>query len=323
LKHHRGKQMRAVQIKKHGATETVEFMENVPEPQINDTQVLVAVHAMSINPVDYKFRQGMAGFKGEKFPLTLGGDFSGVVAQIGNAVTTLKPGDPVYGYAFVLNGGSGAFSEFVASNEKNTAMKPVNATFYEAAALPLTGTSAVQSLEEMIKIKNGQKILIHGGAGGIGSIAIQIARKKGAFIATTVSAKDISFVKEIGADIAIDYKTQRFDEILRDYDAVFDTVGGETYLRSFNILKKGGVINSMLESPDEKLVNKYDVRALSQFTITNNVRLDRLKEYVDSGDVKPYVDRIFDLENIREAFRYFETEHHRGKVVLRTQNVNS
>lgn len=314
--------MRAVQIRKYGGRENVEFRENVPEPSISDTQILVTVHAMSLNPVDYKFREGKITKKNVNFPVTLGGDFAGVVAQTGNAVTSLKPGDPVYGYAFALNGGSGAFSEFVASNEKNTAHKPANTTFYEAAALPLAGTSALQSIEELIKLKSGQKILIHGGAGGIGSIAIQLARKKGAFVATTVNRRDISFVKEIGADIAIDYESQKFEEILRDYDAVFDTVGGETYYRSFSILKKGGVINSMLESPDEELVKKYDLRALSQFTITNNIRLGALAEYVDNGDVRPYVERIFDFENIQDAFKYFETEHHRGKIVLRTQKIS-
>ncbi|MDO5576373.1 MAG: NADP-dependent oxidoreductase [Fibrobacter sp.] len=313
--------MRAIRISEHGGIETEKFMENVPEPKISDTQVLVAVHAMSLNPIDYKFRNGTVEFANSELPITAGGDFSGIVVQVGNAVTTLNPGDPVYGYAVAFNGGSGAFADLVASNENNTAIKPRNTTFFEAAALPLAGTSAIQSLEELIKLKNGQKILIHGGAGGIGSIAIQIAKKKGAFIATTASEADIPFVKEIGADIALDYKAQNFDEILRDYDAVFDTVGGETYRRSFSVIKRGGVINSMLESPNEDLMGRFDVRALSQFTITNSMRLDRLAEYVNNGDVKPYIDRTFAIDNIQDAFTYFESGHHRGKVVLRTDRI--
>ncbi|MFW6245060.1 MAG: NADP-dependent oxidoreductase, partial [Fibrobacterota bacterium] len=232
-------------------------------------------------------------------------------------VTDLKPGDQVFGNAFLLNGSSGSLAEFAACNRESMHLKP-DFYFYEAAALPLTGTSALQALTEQIQLREGQKILIHGGAGGIGSMAIQLARAMGARVATTVSKKDKDLVKSLGADKVINYKKEKFEEEIGDYDAVLDTVGGDTYRRSFRVLKKGGVINSMLEDPDEDLAREHNVRALYQKTVVNAKRLSRLSEYIGGGKLKPLIDREFELDNIREAFEYFETEHSRGKVIIKT-----
>ena len=234
--------MKSVQINRYGGSEVIEINQNIPEPTVSAGKVLVNVKAAGVNPVDWKIREG--GFQQMiqlQFPSTLGMDFSGVIKQVGEGVSNseFKQGDEVYGQAGVINGGSGAFAEMALAKTESIANKPKRLSHIEAAALPLVGVSAWRALTENIGLSKGKRILIHGGAGGIGSIAIQLAKHLGAYVATTVSANDKQFVQELGADQVIDYKTQNFEDILHDYDAVFDTVGGDTYKRSFKVLKKG------------------------------------------------------------------------------------
>jgi NADPH:quinone reductase-like Zn-dependent oxidoreductase len=310
--------MKAVQIRQYGGIEVIEIDNEAPVPEINETQLLVEVTSVSLNPVDWKFRNGaMKASVHRDFPLTLGGDFSGVVRVMGSGVSGFSIGEPVYGQAIILNGSSGAFADYVAVNMTNVYKKPLKADFDEAASMPLAGVSALQALEEQLRLQKGQAILIHGGAGGIGHYAVQFAKKQGAFVAVTVGTRDILFVKELGADIIIDYTKDTFDDLLKNYDAVLDTVGGDVYTRSFKVLRKGGTINSMVEKPDPALSEKYGVTARLQFTVANTDRLRRLAGYTDMGAVRAYVDRIFRIEEIREAFSYFEKDHTRGKVVVR------
>ena len=204
-------------------------------------KVLVSIKAAGVNPVDWKIREGAFQQMIQlQFPSTLGIDFSGVIKQVGEGVSSsdFKQGDEVYGQAGVTNGGSGAFAEMALAKTEGISNKPKRLSHIEAAALPLVGVSAWRALTENIGLSKGQRILIHGGAGGIGSIAIQLAKYLGAEIATTVSANDKQFVQELGADVVIDYKSQNFEDLLHDYDSVFDTVGGQTYKRSFKVLKK-------------------------------------------------------------------------------------
>lgn len=310
--------MKAVQINAYGGNEVLGISENAPKPNLKKEQVLVQVYAASINPVDWKIRAGyLKGMMPLQFPATLGGDFAGKVSEVGEGVTDFKLGDEVFGSAIVLNGGSGSFAEFLAANAANTARKPKSVNFIEAAALPLVGASAIQALEEHIKLQSGQKILIHGGAGGIGHTAIQLARALGAYVATTVNADDKEFVKQLGADETIDYKQGNFEEKLKDFDAVLDNVGGEISDKSGKVLKKGGVLVSMLGQPSLELAQKYGVTAIGQGTNTNTKHLNRLTELVDSGKIKVYVDKVFPLEQAKEAFTYQEEVHPRGKVVLK------
>lgn len=306
--------MRAVQIQKNGGIDVLEIHDNVPEPTVTEGHVLVDISAAGLNPFDYKLREGAVPIP---FPATMGGDFAGVVSGIGEGITDYKKGDEVFGSALVLNGGSGSFAEKASARVKNIARKPKTISFEQSAALPLVGASAVQALEEHIKLQPGQKILIHGGAGGIGHIAIQIAKANGAYVATTVSTDDMDFVKKIGADEVIDYKTQKFEELLKDFDAVFDTVGGETLTRSFQVLKKGGIVVSMLGQPDETLAKQHGVTGIGQGTHTNTIHLTRLAELVDSGKITVHIDKVFPLEQIKEAFTYQETVHPRGKIILK------
>ena len=252
-----------------------------------------------------------------QFPFTLGMDFSGVIKQVGEGVSSdFKQGDEVYGQAGVINGGSGAFAEMALAKTESIANKPKRLSHVEAAALPLVGVSAWRALIENIGLSNGQRILIHGGAGGIGSIAIQLAKYLGASVATTVSANDKVFVQELGADHVIDYKSQNFEDLLHDYDSAFDTVGGETYKRSFKVLKKGGIIISMLEQPNSELMNQYNVKAIFQFTQADRQRLTKLAEWVDQNNIRVNTDRTFLLDEAGKALDYQKDVHPRGKVVL-------
>lgn len=313
--------MKAIQINKYGGSEVLEVIQTAPEPSLQNGQVLVEVYSASINPFDWKVRAGyMKDMMPLTFPATMGGDFAGTVSLVGAGVTDFKIGDEVYGSALIFNGGSGSFAELAAANVANIAMKPKKITTEEAAALPLVGSSAVQALEEHIKLQNGQKILIHGGAGGIGHIAIQIAEALGAYVATTVSTSDKDFVKQMGADQVIDYKTEKFESILKDFDAVYDTVGGATMTKSLQVLKRGGTLVSMLGKPDEADIQKYGIIAVAQGTKTNASHLKRLAEYVDNGKVKVNVDKVFPLDQVKEAFDYQEKSSPKGKVILKIKN---
>ena len=310
--------MKAVQINAYGGDEVLEVNENALKPSVSPDQILVEVHAASINPFDSFMRAG--GLK-EKIPLslpvTLGGDFAGVVVEVGEGVSEFKAGDEVYGNALILAGGSGSFAQFAAANEATVALKPKNIDFFQAASLPLVGVSAVQVLEDHIKLKKGQKILIHGGAGGIGSISVQLAKALGAYVATTVSANDMDFARNLGADEVIDYANEVFEDKIKDFDAVFSTVGGEVVDKSFVVLKGGGVIVSMLGQPNEGLAKKHGVVAIGQGTKTNAEDLSRLAKYVEEGKIKPQVDKVFPIEQVQEAFEHLEKGSHRGKVVLK------
>jgi len=309
--------MKAAQINKYGGSEVVEINKNMPKPAVSQGKVLIEVYAAGVNPVDWKLRAGyLQQMMLLKFPATLGGDFSGVVVDVGEDVSAFKKGDEVYGSALVLGGGSGAFAEFALASAKAAAHKPKRINHVEAAALPLVGVSAYQALVDHIGLTKDKRILIHGGAGGIGAIAIQLAKHMRAYVATTASARDIEYVKELGADEALDYKSQSFETILRDYDAVYDTVGGETYVKSFKVLKKGGIIVSMLEQPSSELMEQYGVNAIGQFTRINRERLSKLSEFIDKGIIKVHVDKTFPLEQAGEALVYLQTGHPRGKVVL-------
>ncbi len=310
--------MKAAQINKYGGSDVVEINENAPKPTVSEGHLLIEVYAAGVNPLDWRIREGyMRQVVQLKFPATLGGDYSGIVAEVGEGVSGFEKGDEVYGQASIVRDGSGSFAEFALAQTNTTALKPENMSHVEAAALPLTGVSALQALVDHIGLSRGKKILIHGGAGGIGSIAIQLARHLGAYVAATVSAKDIQYVKEMGADKAIDYKNQSFEDMLHDYDAVFDTVGGETYKRSFGVLKRGGIIVSMLEQPDPALMEQYGVNAIGQFTQVNSERLSRLAELAGKRVIRVHIEKTFSLEQAGEALEYQKEGHPRGKVVLK------
>ena len=311
--------MKSAQINKYGSSEVIEINQNTPEPTISPGKVVVTIKAAGVNPVDWKIREGgMQQLIPLQFPSTLGMDFSGDIKQVGEGVSPsdFKPGDEVYGQVGVISGGSGAFAEMALANMGSIANKPKKLDYSEAAGLPSVGVSTWQELKENIELSKGQKILIHGGAGGIGSMAIQLAKYLGAYVATTVSANDKPFVQELGADVVIDYRTQTFEDLLQNYDAVFDTVGGDTYRRSFKVLKKGGVIVSMLEQPNSELMNQYGVKAIFQFTQADRERLTKVAQWVDENNTRVNIEKKFSLDEVGDALDYQRDVHPRGKVVM-------
>ena len=311
--------MKAIQIKKYGSNDVVEVNETASAPSLSSGKILVDIKASGVNPVDWKIREGyMQQIMPLQFPSTLGMDFSGVVKQVEeDAHSDFKQGDEVYGQASIFSGGSGAFAELALASKDSIAHKPKTLNYLEAAALPLVGVSAWQALVEHIRLSKGKEVLVQGGAGGIGSIAIQLAKHLGAFVATTVSTDDKQFVQELGADQVIDYKTENFEDIVHDYDAVFDTVSGDTYRRSFKVLKKGsGMIVSTLEQPNSELMNQYGIKAVFLFSQVNKQRLTRLAEWIDQNNIRVNIDKTFSLDEAAKALDYQKEGHPRGKLVL-------
>lgn len=312
--------MKAAQYNSYGGPDVIEINSNAPEPMIKPNQVLVQVFAASLNPFDWKVRAGyMKDMISLQFPVTIGGNFSGVITKIGEQVSQFKVGDEVYGQSLVMNGASGSIAELASVNEGNIAKKPTNTDHIQASALPLVGSSAIQAIEQHIGLKSNQRIFITGGSGGIGAMAIQLAKHLGAYVATIATGTGIEYARSLGADEVLDYKAEKFQEKLKDFDAVYDTVGGEVAASAIKTLKKGGIIVSMVGKPDPKLTEEYGIKAIGQNTDTSSKNLNRLKELVEAGVIKVVVDKVFPLEQTREAFSYFETSHSRGKVVVQVR----
>ncbi|WP_458744797.1 NADP-dependent oxidoreductase [Candidatus Nitrosocosmicus sp. T] len=310
--------MKSIQINKYGGSNVIDVNNDILIPKVSAGKALVEVKASGVNPVDWKIREGyFQQLMPLQFPATLGMDFSGIIKELdGDVSTRLSIGDEVYGQSSVLFGGSGSFAELALVNLSSIAAKPKTLNHIEASGLPLVGVSAWQALVENIGLSKNQKILIHGGAGGIGSIAIQLAKNRGAFVATTVKSDDKEFVQRLGADEVVDYTTQSFEDILQDYDAALDTVGGETYRKSFKVLKNSGTIVSMLEQPDSNLMEQYGVKAIFQFTEITNERLAKLAQWIDQNNIQVNVEKTFPLAETAKALDYQKDNHPRGKVVI-------
>lgn len=293
--------------------------DDAPEPEAGPGQVLVEVYAAGVNPFDITVREGRARRMAElSFPATLGGDLAGVIVKIGEGVKDFEVGDAVYGQAGALSG-QGSFAEYAPVKTAQLSLKPKSIDFTEAAALPLAAASAYQALVDHMDLQKGQRILIHGAGGGIGSLAVQLAKHIGAYVAATASEADRGFVKGLGADEVIDYKTQDFAEIIKDYDAVFDTVGGETNAKSYAVLKPGGRLVSMVAPPNEELAKKYSIEYTMQGTRATSERLNAIAGLVDSGVIEPIVDKTFPLDQSAEALEYLKTGKPKGKVVIKVK----
>ena len=308
--------MKAAQINEYGDASVIAINE-VDIPSLADTQVLVKVEAVSLNPFDSTVRNGyMKEAIPLSFPATIGGDIAGTVESIGSAVANFAVGDKVYGQANIVSGDSGAFAEYAATNAGHVAKAPTNLSVTEASSLPLIGASAIQALNQHINLQPGQKIFIHGGAGNIGLIAIQIAKHIGAYIATTATGDDIEAVTQLGADEVIDYKNQDFAKILENYDAVFDTVGGDDFNRTLNILKPEGIAISMAAQADETIAKGLGVNAISQMTHVTTEVLNALTKLVEEGVVLPHIGKQYPFTEIKGAFETREGGGVHGKIVL-------
>lgn len=321
--------MKAAQIRKYGGHEVVEINEVTKELTPTENKVLVQVYAAGVNPIDWKMREGWVKDRMPlDFPITLGGDFAGVIQKLGEGVTSLKEGDEVFGQCGMLNNGSGSFAEFAVADINKIAARPASLDYVETASLPLATVSAWQGIGEHIlgagptfaKAAAGkQKILIHGGVGGIGAFAVQIAKHLGAYVATTVSSDDVDYAKELGADEVIDYEIQQFEGMLQDYDAVFDASGSgsATYEKSFAVVKKGGIVVSMTEQPNNELAQYYGIITIRQSTDVTRERLEKVAQLIDQGILSTEVDKTFPFDQAAEALTYLQNQHSKGKVVIK------
>lgn len=305
--------IRKVRIHRFGGPDVLQVDEVEPS-QPDAAQVLVSVKAASINPVDYKIRNGQyPAVKEDRLPYALGRDVSGVIEKLGAQATQFKIGDEVMGMVGIAGGG---YAEQAVLDQQALSRKPPMLDHVHAAAIPLAGTTAWQGLFRYGQLKAGQSVLIHGGSGGVGHFAVQLAKAKGARVYTTVSTDNVVFARGLGADVVIDYKTQRFEDQAKDLDMVFDLIGGETRERSWELLKRGGVLVSTLTEPSQETANRYGVRALRYTVEANGHELAEIGGLVASGKVKPRVQKTFRLEQAAEAMAVVEHGGSLGKIVL-------
>ena len=307
------KNMKAAIIKDYA--KDVEISE-VQVPELSEDSVMIEVHAASINPIDNIVKAGyMKDVMKISFPYIMGYDVSGVVTEVGAKVSKFKIGDEVYSRPNQLDAGS--ISEYNVVKEDELAIKPSRLTHEETASIPLAGLTALQALTTKGNLKKGQKVLIHGGSGGVGTFAIQIAKHLGAEVAVTTSRSNFELVKNLGADIVIDYKTQKFEEELSDYDLVLDTMGGDIMNNSFKILKKGGSVVSIKGQDTEDLAKKYDVNFEVVFMWPSGEMLSHLTQLINDGVLKTTIDRSYSFDKVQEAYDYLQNGHAKGKVVIK------
>ncbi|MBR0969872.1 MULTISPECIES: NADP-dependent oxidoreductase [Bradyrhizobium] len=330
--------MKALVFKRYGKPDQV-ALADIPRPAPAPNEILVQVHAAGLNPVDNMIPKGM--FKPIlkfQLPATLGSDLAGFVVEVGSRVTRFKPGDAVFASIFDL--GTGALAEFARVPEDAAALKPANLDFVQAASIPMAGLTSLQALRERIRLRPGQKVFIPAGAGGIGTFAIQLAKVLGARVGTTTSTGNIDLVRSLGADEVIDYTTQKFEEVLRDYDAVLGTLRGDALEKSLRILKPGSTIASLIGPPDAAfarargmnvlmvllfgLLSRKIIRHASKngaaysflFVHPDGKQLAEIGELLEAERIRPVIDRVFPFEQAKEALAYLEKGRARGKVVV-------
>ncbi len=306
--------MKAVVIHSYGGREVL-VSENILVPEIADDEVLIKVHAAGVNPVDWKVRAGyLAEMLSYEFPLTLGWDVSGTVEKTGSKVSRLSVGDEVYALADISR--NGAYAEYVAVKADTVALKPESLDHVHAASVPLAALTAWQCIFGAADLSEGQKILIHAAAGGVGSFAVQLAKWKGAYVLGTASARNMDFLLGLGADEVIDYTVTPFEDVAVDVDIVLDAMGGEVQERSWKTLRSGGILVSILGPPDENKAVQFGVRSAGVFVQPDAEQLTEIAELIDKGHVKPVVTEILPLADVAKAHEMSETEHVRGKIVL-------
>jgi NADPH:quinone reductase-like Zn-dependent oxidoreductase len=306
--------MKAVRMHTYGGPDVLKF-EDVPLPQPGQKEVLIRVHAAAVNPVDWKIREGLVRhFASHTLPLIPGWDVSGVVAARGTEVTRLKEGDEVYSRPDI--GRNGAYAEYIVVREAEVAPKPKSLDHVNAAAIPLAALTAWQALFDAAHLSAGQTVLIHAAAGGVGSFAVQLAKWKGARVIGTASERNHDFLRSLGVDETIDYTSKRFEEIAHDVDVVLDTISGETQKRSWKVLKKGGILVSILAQPSQEEAAAQGLRCAHTFVQPSVAQLGELANLADSGKLKTHLDAVLPLREAAQAQERNKTGHTRGKIVL-------
>ncbi|MGV8566758.1 MAG: NADP-dependent oxidoreductase [Pseudomonas asiatica] len=330
--------MKALTFKRYGKSPDI-GLADIPRPTLKADELLVQVHAAGLNPIDNMIPTGM--FKPVlhfQLPATLGSDLAGIVTEVGSSVTRFKPGDAVFASIFDL--GTGAIADFAVVPECAAALKPANLSFVQAASIPMVGLTSWQALKERINLHPGQKVFIPAGSGGIGTFAIQLAKHLGAKVGTTTSTGNVELVRALGADEVVDYKTQEFETVLRDYDAVLGTVRGDAIEKSMSILRPGSQIVSLIGPLDaafarakrlnvfltfvfglmsRKIMRLAKSRSLKYsflFVHPNGSQLAEIGKLLEAQQIQPVIDRIFPFEEAKDALEYLAQGRSKGKVVI-------
>jgi NADPH:quinone reductase-like Zn-dependent oxidoreductase len=305
--------MKAVVVHEYGGPEMLKY-EDVPRPEPKENEVLVRMVAAGVNPVDALIRSGkFAKFFGTTLPLVPGYDIAGIVEKAGSKISKLKVGDPIY--AYVMWGGG--YAEYALANEGEAAIKPKSLNFVEAAAVPLAALTAWQALIDVAKLSAGQTVLVHGGSGGVGSFAIQIAKARGARVIATASTPNQDLLKDLGADVTIDYTKTKFEDVAKDVDVVLDSVGKDTLQRSYGVVKKGGFIASLVAQPDQAELDKHGIRGAPIAVKPNAGELAEITKLIAERKIKPIVSLVLPLTEAVKAQNQAATHHTRGKIVLK------
>jgi NADPH:quinone reductase-like Zn-dependent oxidoreductase len=307
--------MKAIRMHAYGGPDVLVY-EDAPRPTPRPGEVLIGIYAAGVNPMDWKVREGyhrqMINYS---LPMIPGWDLSGVVETTGAGVVRFKKGDEVYSRPDITR--DGAYAEYIVVKESEVASKPKSIDHIHAAAIPLAALTAWQALFDAAQLKPRQSVLIHAAAGGVGSFAVQFAKWKGAHVIGTASGRNQDFVRELGADEAVNYEKTRFEDVLHNIDVVLDTMGGEIQKRSWKVLKKGGILVSIVGQPPAEEAALHGVRNASIFGQPRAAQLVEIAKLVDSGKLKPAVEAVLPLSDARHAQQLSQTGHMRGKVVLR------
>src|SRR6058998_2259702 len=305
--------MKAVVAHEYGAPEVLK-LEQVPRPEPKEDEALVRVIASGVNPADPLTLSGKYAKEfGTHLPLIPGYEIAGVVEKTGANVTKLKVGDAVYGYPTF----GGGWADYITVKEWEVARKPKSLGFVEAAAVPMGALTAWQALVDVAKLQPGQTSLVHGGSGGVGSFAIQIAKARGARVIATASTANQDLLKQLGADVAVDYTKQKFEEIAHDVDVVLDPVGRDTLARSYSVVKKDGIVVTIVARCDEAELKKHEIRGASLSSHPDAIELAEITKLNDDGKIKPIVTQVLPLADAAKAVAQAETHHTRGKLVLK------
>ncbi len=308
--------MKAIRIHNHGDSGVLMY-EDAPLPSILPDEVLIKVHSAGVNPVDWKIRMGYGDYRNAfNFPLILGWDVAGTIESVGPLIKKFKPGDIVFARPEPLR--NGAYAEYVAVRGFEVAYAPSYIPLEETAGIPLASQTAWMAIFEKGNLQRGQRILIHGASGAVGSFAVQFAKLANAYVIATASARNIDWVKSLGADEVIDYETEDFSKKTRDVDLVLDSVGGETQSKSWQTIRKGGTLVSIV-GVDDKAGKKFDVRAVSFHMVSNGARLHQIRELVNAGLIRVRIAKEFPLSEAKAAHDLGESGQAMGKIILRVQ----
>ena len=314
----RSQTMKGVRIHNYGGPEVLKF-EAAPRPEPKADEVLIRVHAAGVSPFDWQIRAGhLKNIFPVSFPLILGWDLSGVIEKVGPSAPRFKKGDEVFSMPDAMR--NGAYAEYIVVRESEVALKPKALHHIRAAAVPLAALTAWHALFDTAELQPAQRILIHGGAGGVGHFAVQLAKWKGAHVIATASAKNHELLYELGVDEVIDYNTQRFENVARDVDVVLDPIGGETQERSWKVLRAGGILISLVQPPSEKKAKSVGVRAAMLDSWPDGESLAEIATIIDAGKLAPVINRILPLSEARRAHELSQSGHTHGKIVLRVSN---